>query len=46
MGEIAKNIAKPSGFLRVFALLGGSEEVYEISWGLSWTISDHFRTCW
>ena len=27
-------------------LVGGSEGVSEASWGLSWTISEHFRTCW
>ena len=37
---------KSLGFLWFFALLGGSEEVSEASWGLSWTISEHFRTCW
>ena len=34
------------GFLTFLAFLGGSEEVSEASWGLSWTISEHFRTCW
>ena len=29
-----------------FCTLGGLEEVSEASWGLSWTISEHFRTCW
>ena len=53
MGGKAKNIKKTSGFLRFFALLGGSEEVSEASWGLSWTMlaprcrfSERFRTCW
>ena len=53
MGWKAKNIEKTLGFYRFFALLGGSEEVSEASWGLSWTMlaprfhfSERFRTCW
>ena len=46
MGGKAKNIRKTMGFLRFLTLLGGSEEVSEASWRLSWTISKHFRTCW
>ena len=41
-----KTLKKTLSFYRFFALLGGSEEVSEASWGLSWTISEHFRTCW
>ena len=37
---------KNNRFYWFFALLGGSEGVSEASWGLSWTISEHFRTCW
>ena len=46
MGGKAKNIEKLQVFLSFFALLGGLEEVSEASWGLSWTVSEHFRTCW
>ena len=46
MGGKAKNIEKTEDFFWFLALLGGSEEVSEASWGLSWTISEHFRTCW
>ena len=46
MGWKAKNIEKTIGFYRFFALLGGSEEVSEASWGLSWPISEKFRTYW
>ena len=56
MGGKVKNIENHS-FPWFFALLGGSEEVSEASWGavlavseasggLSWTISEHFWTCW
>ena len=41
MGGKANNIEKTVGFLPFFALLGGSEEVSEASWELSWTISEH-----
>ena len=46
MGGKAKNIKKTIGFLWFLALLGGLEEVSEASWRLSWTISEHFWTCW
>ena len=53
MGWKAKNIEKTISFYIFFALLGGSEEVSEASWGLSWTMlaprshfSERFRTCW
>ena len=39
-----KRIKKPIRFRKFFPLLGGSEEVSEASWRLSWTISEHFRT--
>ena len=40
------NIEKLLVFLSFFTLFGGSEEVSEASCWLSWTISEHFRTCW
>ena len=40
MGWKAKNIEKLLVFIVFVALLGGSEEVFETSWGLSWTILD------
>ena len=53
MGGKATNIKKTFGFLRFLTLLGGSEEVSEASWGLSWTMlarglcfSEVFWTCW
>ena len=46
MGGKAKNIEQPDGFLSFLIHFGCSEEVSEASWGLSWTISEHFRTCW
>ena len=46
MGGQAKNIEKQLVFCVFVALLGGLEEVSEASSGLSWTISEHVRTCW
>ena len=45
-GRESEKHLKTVGFLSFFALLGGLEEVSESSWGLSWAISEHFRTCW
>ena len=41
-----KTLKNLAFFFRFLALLGGLEEVAEASWGLSWTISEHFWTCW
>ena len=45
MGGKAKNIEKLWVFIRFFALLGGSEEVSEASWGLSWRCLRHLGGC-
>ena len=53
LGLESEKHRKTAGFHRFFALLGGSEEVSEASWGLSWTMlarrvrfSEDFWTCW
>ena len=56
LGEFFDDFRKRAGkrktlkdlwFLFFFlSILGGLEEVSEASWGLSWTISEHFLTCW
>ena len=56
MGGQAKNIEKPFvfiGFLQIWearkkcpSILGAVLAVSEASGGLSWTISEHFWTCW